>query len=87
MMITFEIPEYKVSEGIKFHWENGFEISVEQSNNETLIRGNKAGLISIAIQLLSLAQDNVPIGTHLHYDEHNSLEIGSKALVIEKNEA
>jgi hypothetical protein len=41
-------------------------------------------LISLAIHLLTLAQENVPVGSHCHFDEHNSLEHGSKELIIEK---
>jgi len=84
MIITLEIPEYNKEDGLKIHWENNFEISVKESNSDVLIRLNKAGLTSLATQLLSLAQDTVPIGYHIHYDEYNSLESGSKELVIEK---
>lgn len=84
MVIMLEIPEYDKTEGLKSHWEYGFEITVNESKNNILISANKAGLISLAIQLLTLAQDTVPPGVHIHYDEHNSLENGSKELVIEK---
>ena len=84
MIITLEIPEYNKEEGLKIHWENNFEISVKESSSDTLMRLNKAGLISLATQLLTLAQDSVPAGCHIHYDQYNSLESGSKELVIEK---
>jgi hypothetical protein len=84
MKIELPIPEYKKEEGIESYWENGFEIGVSNLNNEIVISSNKQGLISLAIQLLTLAQDTVPIGSHFHYDEHNSLESGSSNLVIEK---
>jgi hypothetical protein len=84
MEIKVEIAEYSAAEGIQYNWESGFKIHVENSDNEILIKANKAGLTSLAIQLLSLAQNTVPIGTHLHYDEYNSLEKGSTPLVIQR---
>ena len=38
----------------------------------------------MAKQLLQLAQNEVPKGYHLHYDEYNSLEDGSVEFIIEK---
>ena len=49
------------------------------------IIANKEGLTSLANHLLNLAQDNVPRGYHLHFDESNSLKDGSSELIIEKN--
>lgn len=37
-----------------------------------------------ARHLLTLAQDSVPSGTHIHFDDLNSLEDGSIGLIIEK---
>lgn len=62
----------------------GFEIKVGVNDGEVIISANKAGLISLAKQMLSLAQDAVPVGYHMHYDEYNSLEEGSVELIIEK---
>ncbi|HEY9003278.1 MAG TPA: hypothetical protein VIM89_18120 [Mucilaginibacter sp.] len=84
MIITLEIPEYNKEDGLKIDWENDFEIRVKESDKDVLIRSNKAGLISLAIQFLTLAQDTVPVGCHIHYDQNNSLESGSKELIIEK---
>lgn len=84
MEIKLEIPEYKNETGLKYNWENGFEINVTKTDNEVLISANKAGLISLAVQLLTLAQDNAPLGCHFHYDEHNALEKGAANLIIQK---
>ena len=53
-------------------------------DNEILISANKAGLVSLANHLLALAQDDVKIGTHIHFDDLNSLEENSVGLIIEK---
>jgi hypothetical protein len=79
-----EIPNYNKSNGIKYSWENDFEIEVKSIDGVISIIANKAGLQSLANHLLNLAQDEVPIGYHLHFDENNSLEEGSLELIIEK---
>lgn len=79
-----KIIKYDASKGIQLSWENNFAIEVKLNNNEILISANNEGLISLANHLLSLAQNEVPVGTHIHFDENNSLEEGSMDLVIEK---
>lgn len=83
MEIIVKIPEYSV-EGFGHEWENGFEIETKITDGEILISANKAGLISLAKQLLTLAQDNVPQHYHYHLDEHNALEEGSIPLIVQK---
>ncbi|MFD2286690.1 hypothetical protein GJU39_22355 [Pedobacter petrophilus] len=83
MEIKLEIPEY-TGEGIIYEWEYGFEIKPIITNGEILITANRAGLISLARQLLTLAQEDIPVNFHLHYDSDNSLEEGSNELIIQK---
>lgn len=80
-----EIIPYDTNKGIELFWEPDSKINVK-SDNEVLISANKQGLISLASHLLSLAQDEITTGTHIHLDEFNSLEDGSCNLVIEKIE-
>ncbi|KLT65391.1 hypothetical protein [Pedobacter sp. BMA] len=83
MEIKLEIPEY-TGEGIIYKWEYGFEIKSIFDDGEILITANRAGLISLAKQLLTLAQEDVPANFHLHYNSDNSLEEGSNELIIQK---
>jgi hypothetical protein len=83
MELKVNIPEYSGS-GLRSEWEDGFEIAVKCDRENIVILANKAGLLSLAKQLLTLAQDNVPPGFHLHFDTYNSLEEGSTELIIEK---
>lgn len=69
---------------IELKWERGFKIKVEKNNNEVLISANKEGLISLANHLLTLSQDEIIEGAHIHLDEYNSLEENSLGIVIEK---
>lgn len=67
---------------MKVEWVDGFEIKVVAKNGEIVIFANREGLLSLAKQLMTLA-DGVP-GDHIHYDEQNSLEEGSVELIIER---
>lgn len=84
MEIKLEIPVFTINRGIEYKWENGFDIETKFENGVINISANKEGLISLANHLLNLAQENVPLGHHLHFDEHNSLEDGSLELIIQK---
>ncbi|MBQ3373126.1 MAG: hypothetical protein IJG40_08365 [Oscillospiraceae bacterium] len=63
-------------------WIEGFEITVKADGNEVLISANIQGLLSLAKHLVTLAKAEA--GSHIHYDEYNSLEDGSVDLIIEK---
>lgn len=84
MQIKIDIPEYKPHNGIQIIWQDGFHISVKLDESSVIIAANKAGLISLATHFLTMAQDNVNPGTHIHYDEYNALEKDSTQFIIEK---
>lgn len=67
---------------MNIRWENDFTIRTSASEGEITIAANRAGLLSLAHILEDLAA-GLP-GDHVHLDEHNSLEDGSIALVIER---
>ncbi len=85
MEFKVTVPNYSEIMGIKYNWEEGFAISVESTNSGVKILANKEGLKSLANHFLNLAQEEVPKGYHLHFDEHNSLEAASLELIIEKS--
>lgn len=84
MKQEIEIVQYDANKGIQFNWEENFEIEVKNEDGEVIISANSEGLLSLARHLLTLAQNEVPIGTHIHLDEYNSLEEGSIGLTFEK---
>lgn len=84
MRVVLDVPEYSSTNGMKYKWEEGFDISVKVEDNEVRISANTAGLISLANQLLVLAQKDVPNGSHIHLDEFNSLNENSNELILEK---
>lgn len=68
----------------KYEWEEDFEVEIRIEKDTVLINANKAGLISLAHQLLNLAHEEIKEGDVLEYNEKNSLEEGSNRLVIQK---
>lgn len=67
---------------MEVRWFDDYRISVRTDDEETVISANREGLLSLAEQLTALAEEES--GSHIHYDEYNSLEEGSTDLVIEK---
>ena len=64
-------------------WIDGSEIRVQFDGDAVLLSANREGLLSLAGQLSALAE--AAPGSHIHYDEYNSLEEGSAGLIIEKS--
>jgi len=84
MEMKIDVPDYTPEAGLRIKWLDGFVISVNQETGITVIKANKNGLVSLAVQFLTLAQDNIPPGVHIHFDDSNSLENGSSELIIER---
>lgn len=86
MKIEMDIHKYTHEEGLVLNWENNFSIRV-LGGDEIIIKANSAGLTSLASHLLTLAQEDVPNGSHIHLDEYNSLEENSVDLIVERDDA
>jgi hypothetical protein len=71
-------------EEMNLKWVDGFEIRVGMEKNAVVISANREGLLSLASQLTALANESA--GSHIHYDEYNSLENNSSEMIIEKSE-
>lgn len=85
MFVSKELPEYDNTKGFQYLWEDDFSILVSENGGAVIIDANNEGLKSLAWHLLTLAQKDYPKGTHIHYDEYNSLENGSMELIINKS--
>ena len=86
MNVTLELPDYSSETGVPIQWQGDFSVFTSGMADCFIIRANKSGLVSLAIQLLTLAQDEAPAGCHIHYDAFNSLEDGSIELIIQKTD-
>ena len=67
---------------MNIEWEDGFTIKVKVEENTVVISANKEGLLSLAKHLADLA--DAEVGSHIHYDEYNSLEEDSSEMIIER---
>jgi hypothetical protein len=81
MKITLDLPDYDPNKGLQYKWEAGYLINVIVDEDGVTLQCNKAGLRSLANQLISLADDAVPETSHIHLDG-DSLEDGSTSLLI-----
>ncbi len=81
--MNIDVPKFE-QDGLLLVWETGFSIKCSVEAENVRIEANREGLISLARHLLTLAQENVPEFTHIHFDENNSLEDGSSELIIVK---
>lgn len=84
MNMTIVVPEFKEGGSLLFEWDDNFEISLNRTTGEVVVAANVPGLISLARHLLTLAQDSVPNGSHLHLSDLAELEDGSGDLILEK---
>jgi hypothetical protein len=84
MQVILNLPDYNPSRGLQYKWEDGFCINVVVDENGVTIQGNNSGLRSLAYQLLTLANEEVPLTSHIHLDSAGGLEDGSADLLITK---
>ena len=69
---------------MNLHWEEQCVLRLTAQGQELVISGNPAGLRTLAGFLNTLA--NEPAGSHIHLDEWNGLEEGSRELILEQIE-
>ena len=66
---------------MELKWKEDPTIRVRIENGAAVISADRGGLLSLAEHLTALAAE-AP-GSHIHYDEYNSLEDGSAELIVE----
>ena len=69
---------------MEMKWKDDALIKVKIDKGCTLISANRNGLLSMAEHLKELAKKET--GSHIHYDQYNSLEDGSDELIVEITE-
>jgi adenine deaminase len=81
--VTVDFPE-ECGQFVPQWAQEYFYLDVKVAGNEILITGDAAGLRNLAIQLLSLAENYVYPGCHVHLDSSNSIEDGPVQLVLQR---
>ncbi len=70
---------------MELKWREGFTISVRVENDGAVVlAANREGMLSLANHFAALAEE--PPGSHIHFDEANSLEENSVGLIVERRE-
>jgi hypothetical protein len=84
MRVAIDVPECSATRGLQLVWDDGFELEVRAEGDAIVLRGNAAGMRSLARHLLHLSQESVPVGSHLHLDAENCLAEGSLGFIVER---
>lgn len=84
MIIEMEIPDYD-GNGIDFVWEDGSNFNAKTFNESVIIQANSKALLSFAKQMLYMAVNDLPFGSHVHYDDYlPGKQNHSMEIIIEK---
>jgi hypothetical protein len=84
--VVVSVPVYDAVRGLSRTWPANYRLSFEvTAHGEVVIRGDKAGLRGLAVQLLALAEQDVPDRYHHRIDDF-MLEVdrGSATVRIEQ---
>jgi hypothetical protein len=84
VQVTVDVPRYSKERGLPRRWPDAYYLAVRIDNGLVTIEGDAAGLRGLAVQLLSLAQDETPPGYAHDLDGYlpAELEPGSTELVL-----
>lgn len=85
MKYVIEVAPYTRT-GLEWEWDSDWYalILVREGDDGVHIRGDRVGLTGLAKILLTLAQENVPDGVHVHLDPGDHLAAGSVPIVLER---
>jgi hypothetical protein len=80
-----ELGTYSSETGLQLpNWVPGYCLRVDAAGDEVTISANAQGLRSLAQHLLTLADDGVPLGVHVHLEPGLELDDDSVALIVDK---
>ncbi len=84
MKISVELPDYD-GNWLDVIWEAGSKYAIDLQGNSIVLFANKNALISLAKQMLYMAYNDLPIGSHVHLDSFfTNINNDDIELVIEK---
>ena len=58
-------------------------VEVRDNGVETILGGNRMGLLQIALQVLALAEKDIP-GSHFQIDQHSLADVAERPLVVRR---
>lgn len=84
MKITLDIPDHS-GNGIHLIWDPGSKYAIKVDDYKgVVVLANKNALVSMAKQMLYLAYNDLPKGSHVHYDSFFTKIDQEYELIIEK---
>ena len=83
MKITLDVPYYD-GNGLDVVWEIDSKYAIKIIGDNVVISANKNALVSIAKQMLYMAYNDLPEGSHVHYNRFFTKMNEEYELVIEK---
>jgi hypothetical protein len=81
---VIQLGSYSAESRVVFEWVPGFSVTVNVTGGEVAINANPEGLRSLAQHLMTLAEDAVPDGSHVHLEPGLELEDSSASLVLSR---
>ena len=69
---------------MRIQWEPNASVKVAVQGDEVTLSTNRDGLLSLSRLFADLAEE--PPGSHIHFDEYNSLEEHSAELIVARLE-
>lgn len=86
MNINLNIPDYD-GNALDVIWEQNSKYSIQIDKNNVVLRANKEGLESLGKQLIYMAFNDLPHGSHVHLDSFfTQKKDGENELIIEKDD-
>jgi hypothetical protein len=82
MKVKIDIEPYDNGLSLKYRADAEITVYTEAETQTTVIRANADGWKTLAAACMTLAQENVPAGSHLHLDEWNFFEKGSREIIL-----
>jgi hypothetical protein len=65
--MIIDIPSYD-GDSVDDFWEHSGKISVDVQRDDVILSANKTAMVSFAKQLLYFANNDLPNGSHVHFD-------------------
>jgi len=83
MRVEISVPQYSRDKDLVVEWEPEPVIRATHQPDGMHVQANRDGCVTLARIFLSLAQDGVPNGVHLHLESSNGLTDDSSPWTIE----
>ena len=83
MKAMIELPDYD-GNALDVTWAADAKCSISVYDNMILLKADADGLISLAKQMLYMAYNKLPAGSHVHYDDY-FLSGSQYELILEKD--